>query len=81
MQTYVACYEPMVMPMNELDMWEDIGFEPVGPPRRPKKRRKRDTDEQRPQSSKLRRNLVMKCQYCKEVGHNKRTCKGKVGGN
>ena len=51
MQTYVACYEPMVMPMNELDMWEDIGFEPVGPPRkqrppsRPKKRRKRDVDE------------------------------------
>ena len=75
------------MPMNELDMWEDTGFEPVGPPRkqrppgRPKKRRKRDADEQRTQSSKLRRRLVMKCQYCKEIGHNKRTCKGKVGGN
>ena len=87
MQTYVACYEPMVMPMNGPDKWEDTGFEPVGPPHkqrppsRPKKRRKRDVDEQRPQSSKLSRNLVMKCQYCKEVVHNKRTCKGKVGGN
>nr|POE46009.1 hypothetical protein CFP56_36020 [Quercus suber] len=32
MQTYAVCYEPMVMPMNGLDMWEDTGFEPVGPP-------------------------------------------------
>ncbi|KAK9986246.1 hypothetical protein SO802_031197 [Lithocarpus litseifolius] len=53
MQTYAACYEPMVMPMNGPDMWEGIGFELVGPPGRPKKHRKRDVDEQRPQSSKL----------------------------
>ena len=54
MQTYAACYEPMVVPMNGLDMWEDTGFELVGPPRkqrppgRPKKHRKRDADEQMP---------------------------------
>ena len=51
MKTYVACYEPMVMPMNGPNMWEDTGFELVGPPRkqrppsRLKKRRKRDVDE------------------------------------
>ena len=54
MQIYATCYEPMVMPMNGPDMWEDTGFEPMGPPRkqrppgRPKKHRKRDADEQMP---------------------------------
>jgi hypothetical protein len=86
--TYVACYDPIVMPINGPDMWEATGLAPVEPPRirrppgRPKKLRRREPDEPRPQSAKLsKRHLVMKCKKCGENGHNKRTCKGKVGGN
>jgi hypothetical protein len=86
--TYVACYDPIVMPINGPDMWEATGLAPVEPPRirrppgRPKKLRRREPDKPRPQSTKLsKRHLVMKCKKCGENGHNKRTCKGKVGGN
>ena len=76
------------MPINGPDMCEAIGLAPVEPPRirrppgRPKKLRRREPDEPRPQSAKLsKRHLVMKCKKCGENGNNKRTCKGKVGGN
>uniref|UniRef100_A0A2N9EMB4 SWIM-type domain-containing protein n=1 Tax=Fagus sylvatica TaxID=28930 RepID=A0A2N9EMB4_FAGSY len=64
--TYVACYDPIVMPINGPDMWEATGLAPVEPPRirrppgRPKKLRRREPDEPRPQSAKLRGHVKVK---------------------
>ncbi|KAH7847990.1 hypothetical protein Vadar_032494 [Vaccinium darrowii] len=86
-ETYRKCYAPLIYPTNGPNMWSPTGYPAILPPqqrrpaRRPKKLRRREPDEPK-KGSKLRRSgFTVVCQRCKRTGHNKRTCKGVVGGN
>nr|POF09274.1 hypothetical protein CFP56_18142 [Quercus suber] len=68
-------------------MWRPSGLPPVQPPikrrppGRPKKKRALEPDE--PRSHRKNRGLGISKQRknCGKLGHNKRSCKGEVGGN
>ena len=49
------------------------------PPGRPKKKRVREPNERRGHSKGL--GIAKRCKSCGKIGHNKRSCKGEVGGN
>ena len=64
-------------------MWRPSGVQPVQPPikqrppSKPKKKRAREAGElacRRAGNSK-------QCKTCGKIGHNKRSCKGEIGGN
>ncbi|XP_050259882.1 uncharacterized protein LOC126704948 [Quercus robur] len=85
--TYIDCYEPIIEPINGQNMWGPSGLPPVQPPikrrplGRPKKKRALEPDE--PISHRKKRGLGIskQCKLCGKLGHNKRSCKGEVGGN
>ena len=80
-------YGPMIEPINGQNMWQSTRLPFVQPlikhrpPDRPKKSRVKEHDEPT-RHTKLRRvGVPKKCKACGRLGHNKRSCKGKVGGN
>ena len=50
------------------------------PPSRPKKKRAREPNKPRRGHSKGL-GIAKRCKSCGKIGHNKRSCKGEVGGN
>ncbi|RYR27300.1 hypothetical protein Ahy_B01g051357 [Arachis hypogaea] len=85
MDAYRRTYCFNVNPIKGQDLWEKTGSPaPVPPPvkikpGRPTLNRRKDKDEQ-PVSSKTRMKRKynpIRCLYCGEVGHNRRTCKVK----
>ena len=81
--TYKACYEPVIAPINRQNMWRPSGVQPVQPPikrrppGRPKKKRTREAGE----LAGRRVGISKQCRGCGQIGHNKRSCKGQIGGN
>ena len=85
--TYIDCYEPIIEPINGQNMWRPSGLPPVQPPikrrppGRPKKKRALEPDEPRSHRKNRGVGISKQCKGCGKLGHNKRTCKGEVGGN
>ncbi|XP_030958475.1 uncharacterized protein LOC115980352 [Quercus lobata] len=81
--TYKTCYEPVIAPINGQNMWRPNGVQPFQPlikrrsPGRPKKKRTREAGE----AAGRRVGISKQCRTCGKIGHNKRSCKGEVGGN
>nr|POF17221.1 hypothetical protein CFP56_56104 [Quercus suber] len=84
--TYKACYEHTIDPLNGANMWILTGLPPVQPPikrrppGRPKKKRILEPNEPRRGHNKGL-GIAKRCKSCRIIGHNKRSCKGEVGGN
>ena len=84
--TELACYKPMINPINNQNMWTPIGLSPMQPPikkrppGRPKKKRAKEPNEPSKGHSKGL-GIVKRCKSYEKIGHNKRSCKGEVGGN
>ena len=84
--TYKACYGPIIDPINDQNMWTPTGLplmQPLikrRPTGRPKKKRAREPNEPRMGHSKGL-GIAKRCKSCGRMGHNKRSCKGEVGGN
>ena len=82
--TYKACYEHIIDPLNDANMWTSTGLPPVQPPikRRPPGRLKK---KRILEPNELRRGhykglgIAKRCKSCGKIGHNKRSCKGEVG--
>ncbi|KAL2505671.1 Uncharacterized protein Adt_21292 [Abeliophyllum distichum] len=83
--TYLRCYENLVMPINGKRLWPEVDKLPIKPPgwiltkrgRRQKKRRKQQEEDVMIQSqgtTKLKKkgSVVMTCSVCGLTGHNKR---------
>lgn len=86
-ETYKRVYAPLIYPTNGQNLWEETGYPPILPPPlrrptgRPRKQRRKEPDEPK-KGAKLRRSgTTVVCKKCGRTGHNKRTCKGVVGGN
>ena len=81
--TYRACYEPIITPINGQNMWRPSGVTPVQPLikrrplGRPKKKRVREPNE----LTSRRAGISTQCKACGKLWHNRRSCKGKIGGN
>ena len=79
----MATYSHIVLPTNGPQLWPSEESEPIKPPvmrraiGRPKKNRNKTNDEPRYTNSLPRNHQTVKCQKCGNMGHNKRTCKGK----
>nr|POE60375.1 hypothetical protein CFP56_33299 [Quercus suber] len=85
--TYIDCYAPIIEPINGQNMWRPSGLPPVQPPikrrppGRPKKKRALEPDEPRSHRKNRGLGISKQCKSCGKLGHNKRSCKGEVGGN
>ncbi|CAI9264962.1 unnamed protein product [Lactuca saligna] len=80
---YLNCYMYTINPLNGSDMWPHVDYiSPLPPkrrriPGRPSTKRKRDQIERENQGKKhsiTKRGSVMKCNICRESGHNRTTC-------
>ncbi|XP_030939765.1 uncharacterized protein LOC115964636 [Quercus lobata] len=84
--TYKACHEPVIDPINGQNIWTPTRLSLVQPPikrrplGRPKKKRVREPNEPSKGHSKGL-GIAKRCKSCGKIGHNKRSCKGEVGGN
>jgi hypothetical protein len=84
---YKTCYERMILPINGSTMWAKTRLLPMKPPHlrrplgRPKKNKVREPDEPKAGTKLGRTGIAKKCKKCGKLGHNKRSCKGEVGGN
>ena len=85
---YLKVYNHYLEPINGEEFWEEPNNTPILPPKvrappgRPKKNRDKRSDvietrESDPTMLK-RYQTSLNCTYCKEKGHNTRTCKAKV---
>ncbi|XP_057732293.1 uncharacterized protein LOC130947608 [Arachis stenosperma] len=85
MEAYRSTYQFNVNPVKGQDLWEKTGSPaPVPPPIKPKPgipttNKKKDKDEgPSGMKTKMKRKYApIRCMYCGEVGHNKRTCSKK----
>nr|POE44831.1 hypothetical protein CFP56_75991 [Quercus suber] len=80
--TYKACYEPIIAPINGQNMCRSSDVAPVHPPikrrppGRPNKKRAKEPNE-----PTRRGGISKQCKTFGKLGHNKRSCKGDIGGN
>ena len=81
--TYKACYELVLAPINGQNMWRPSGVQPVQPPikRRPPSRPKKKRTREAGEPAGRRAGISKQCRSCGQIGHNKRSCKGQIGGN
>jgi len=76
---YEACYNPKITPINGQQLWPKSNQPELLPPiyktplGRPKKLRSREADEHASHSKLSKKNLIMKCSRCKQLGHNIRS--------
>ncbi|KAK9984522.1 hypothetical protein SO802_034047 [Lithocarpus litseifolius] len=81
--TYKAYYEPIIAPINGQNMWRPSDVTPVQPPikrrplGKPKKKRAREPNE----PTSRRAGISKQCKAYGKLGHNRRSCKGKISGN
>ncbi|XP_028779040.1 uncharacterized protein LOC114735508 [Neltuma alba] len=83
LQSFVACYSPVIEPINGEALWEKADGEPIEPPvyhkrpGRPTKKRKKGLDEQQSAETEheKRQYRTFLCSNCGKQGHNRRTCK------
>ncbi|XP_058746445.1 uncharacterized protein LOC131619357 [Vicia villosa] len=79
----MATYSHINLPKNGPQLWASDRNEPIQPPimrraiGRLKKNRNKTNDETRSTHTLPRKHQTVKCQNCGNMGHNKRTCKGK----
>lgn len=79
----MKAYKPIIRSMPSVDRWERTPNEPVLPPTarvhpsRPKKERRRATDEPKRSNRVSEIGTKIKCSKCGKIGHNLRTCKKK----
>lgn len=81
-ELFMTVYNNVLYPVNGMTMWptslDGLELDPpayVVQPGRPKKTRKRDTDEGKNHGRKLRKYVTMHCRRCGNTGHNAATCK------
>ncbi|KAK9997510.1 hypothetical protein SO802_022196 [Lithocarpus litseifolius] len=80
--TYIACYEPIIDPINGQNMWTPSGLPPVQPSikrrplGRPKKKRAQELDEPRNHRKNRELGISKQCKACGKFGHSRRSCKG-----
>ncbi|KAL5784528.1 hypothetical protein ACOSQ2_006920 [Xanthoceras sorbifolium] len=79
---YLKTYSHAITPIPDQSLWPDddnpsivLPPEKKRMPGRPKKNRKRGTDE----GPKHKKSAAVRCKGCGEFGHNIRTCEGRVG--
>ncbi|XP_058754872.1 uncharacterized protein LOC131628023 [Vicia villosa] len=79
----LATYSHIILPTNGPQLWPISGDTAINPPvmrraiGRPKKNRNKANDEPRSTNTLPRTLQTVKCKKCGNMGHNKRTCKGK----
>ncbi|XP_073121042.1 uncharacterized protein [Henckelia pumila] len=99
LETYKMVYAHVIMPTNGRSEWKPTGMTPISPPSfgrsagRPKKARRRETDEPAPHKTKKRRakakgptngtrikrqQMTLRCRRCGVSGHNRRTCETEI---
>ncbi|KAK8616093.1 hypothetical protein V6N13_017657 [Hibiscus sabdariffa] len=87
-QTMIYCH--YVRPLRGSNKWTHLQTnDPILPPiirrpvGRPQKNRRKETDEILTATEKMSKRGViqMTCKKCRNIGHNRRSCKGPVGGN
>jgi len=80
-ETYLRSYANMIYPIPDSSQWEATGSNPIAPhlyriqPRRPKKARRRAPDELANKTKVRRYGISLRCNNCKQYGHNISTCK------
>jgi len=80
-EAYHACYSLEITPINGKQLWPKINqpelLPPIykTPPGKPKKLRRREADENVSHSKLSKKNMIMKCSKCKQIGHNIRSCR------
>ena len=81
--TYKACYEPVIAPINGQNMWRSNDVQPIQPPikRRPPSKSKKKRTREASELAGRRASISKQCRTCGKIGHNKRSCKGEIGGN
>ena len=81
--TYKVWYESVIAPINGQNMWRPSGVQPVQPPikRRPLGKPKKERTREVGELAGRRADISRQCKTCGKIGHNKRSCKGEIGGN
>ena len=81
-ERYVECYSSIIYPANGQNLWVRTEYTELQPPPikrqpgRPKKKRRLEGGELRKNDSEMRgATYGIKCSRCKQLGHNKSTCK------
>ncbi|KAL4347998.1 hypothetical protein GQ457_17G020520 [Hibiscus cannabinus] len=89
-ETQLQIYSNLVKPLRGPKQWpRHVTNEPILPPvirrpvRRPQRNRRKEADEILTSTGRMSKKGVvrMTCSKCDNLGHNKRSCKGVVGGN
>lgn len=82
---FLECYKHIVEPMCGEEEWKETPYPKPLPPAvkpqtgRPKKKRNKANDIPNKDATKMKRqNTQVKCTYCSEYNHNRRTCKARV---
>nr|XP_009799146.1 PREDICTED: uncharacterized protein LOC104245255 [Nicotiana sylvestris] len=79
-ETYLMTYSHFLQPLNNMKMWTASTNPPDAPPvvksmpGRPKKVRRKEATKTKKYGKLPKTELVMRCNICKGVGHNKRGC-------
>lgn len=79
--TYMKAYSHLMCPMKGSEDWPIAQQAKLLPPKarrmpgRPKKHRRRETDEEGSGTRLSKKGIIMKCSRCLLIGHNKATCK------
>jgi hypothetical protein len=81
-ERYVECYSSIIYPANGHNLWVRSEYTDLQPPPikrqpgRPKRKRRLEARELRKNDNEMRRaKYGIKCSRCKQLGHNKSTCK------
>ena len=78
---YQASYGPQITPINGQQLWPKTNqpelLPPIykTPPGRPKKLRRREADEHVNHSKLSKKNTIIKCSKCNQLGHNTKSCR------